>query len=84
LGLWIADFIKTTNPQSTIPNPKSKLFIFPMQSVATATTAKLFEFQPSRRILFVFRRYIIALFTFSALQNYVISWHISILILNLF
>jgi len=46
-----------------------------MQSVATATTAKLFEFQPSGCILFVFCRYIIALFAFSALQNYVISWH---------
>ena len=53
----------------------SYLFIFPMQSMATATTAKLFEFQPSGRILFVFGRYIIAFFTLSALQNYVISRH---------
>jgi hypothetical protein len=67
--------------QSQIANCKSKitLLIFPMQSVATATAAKLFEFQPSRRILFVFRRYIIALFTLGALQNYVISWHYFVL-----
>jgi hypothetical protein len=43
--------------------------------VATATTAKLFEFQATRRILFVFGRYIIAFFALGALQNYVISRH---------
>jgi hypothetical protein len=58
-----------------IQNPKLTLFIFPMQSVATAATAKLFEFQPVRRILFVFGRYIIAFFALGALQNYVISRH---------
>jgi hypothetical protein len=46
-----------------------------MQSVAAATTAKLFEFQPVRRVLLVFGRYIIALFALGALQNYVISRH---------
>jgi len=46
-----------------------------MQSVAAATTAKLFEFQSIRRILFVFGRHIIAFFAFGALQNYVISRH---------
>jgi hypothetical protein len=46
-----------------------------MQSVAAATTAKLFELQPTRRVLLVFGRYIIAFFTLGALQNYVISRH---------
>jgi hypothetical protein len=46
-----------------------------MQSVAAAATAKLFELQAPRRVLLVFGRHIIALFAFSALQNYVISRH---------
>jgi hypothetical protein len=43
--------------------------------MATATAAKLFEFQPVRRVLLVFGRYIIAFFALGALQNYVISRH---------
>ena len=73
-GLNLKNFLDSIqNPE--IQNPKLKLFIFPMQSVAAATTAKLFEFQPVRRILLVFGRYIIAFFALGALQNYVISRH---------
>ena len=46
-----------------------------MQTMATAATAKLIQLQPSRRILFVFRRYVIAFFALGALQNYIISRH---------
>ena len=46
-----------------------------MQSVAAAAAAELFELQAARRVLFVLRRYVIALFALSALQNDVISWH---------
>src|SRR5689334_15519653 len=49
------------------------LFIFPMHCVATAATAKLFEFKPVRRVFLVFCRHIIAFFAFGTLQNYVIS-----------
>jgi hypothetical protein len=63
----------TKNPETQ--NPKSFLFIFPMQSVAAATTAKLFELQATRRVLLVFGRYIIAFLALGALQNYVISRH---------
>ena len=52
-----------------------QLFIFAVQAMATAATAKLIQLQSSRSILFVFRRYIVALFALSALQNYVISRH---------
>ena len=46
-----------------------------MQSMATATTTKLFQLNPVRRVLFVLSRYVVALFALGALQNYVISWH---------
>jgi len=46
-----------------------------MQTVAATATAKLIQLQPSRRILFVFRRYVIAFFALGALQNYIISRH---------
>ena len=46
-----------------------------MQLMAAAATAKLFKLKPVRRVLFIFRRYVIALFALSALQNNVISWH---------
>jgi hypothetical protein len=52
-----------------------ELFVFFMQLMATTATAKLFQLQSSRRIFFIFRRYVIALFALSALQNYVISRH---------
>ena len=43
--------------------------------MAAAAAAKLFKLKPVRRVLFIFRRYVIALFALSALQNNVISWH---------
>jgi hypothetical protein len=46
-----------------------------MHRVAAAATAELFEFQPVRRVLFILRRHVIALFALGALQNYVISRH---------
>jgi hypothetical protein len=49
-----------------------------MQPVATATTAKLIKLKPVWRVLFVLRRHVVALFALSALQNYVISWHITL------
>ena len=51
------------------------LFVFFMQLMATAATAKLFKLKPVRRVLFILCRYVIALFALSALQNNVISWH---------
>jgi len=51
------------------------LFIFFMQLMATAATAKLFKLKPVWRVLFVLRRYVVALFALGALQNNVISWH---------
>jgi hypothetical protein len=53
------------------------LFVLFMQPVATAATAKLFKLKPVRRVLFVLCRHVITLFALGALQNYVISWHIS-------
>ncbi len=49
-----------------------------MQSVAPATATELFELQSIRRVLFVLRRYVVALFALCALQNNVISWHKSL------
>ena len=51
------------------------LFIFSVYAMATAAAAKLFQFKPSGRVLFVFGRYIVAFFAFRALQNYIISRH---------
>ena len=59
-----------------------RLFILFVQTMAPAATAKLVELQPVRRVLFVFRRYVIALFALGALQNYVISRHFDFLISN--
>jgi hypothetical protein len=44
--------------------------------MAAAAAAKLVKLKPVRRVLFVFRRYVVALFALSALQNYVISRHL--------
>ena len=46
-----------------------------MQTMASAATTKLFQLQPSGRVLFVFRRYVVAFFALGALQNYIISRH---------
>ena len=46
-----------------------------MQLVLAAAAAELFELEPVRRVLFVLRRHVIALFALSALQNNVISRH---------
>ena len=40
-----------------------------------AAAAELIELKPVRRVLFVLRRYVIALFALGALQNDVISRH---------
>ena len=53
------------------------LLILSMQLVLAAAAAELFELEPVRRVLFVLRRHVIALFALSALQNYVISRHTS-------
>ena len=53
-----------------------QLFIFLMQSMAAAATAKLFKLKPVRRVLFILRRHVVTLFALGALQNYVISRHI--------
>ena len=50
-------------------------FIFSVQSVAAAATAKLIKLKPVRRVLFVLCRHVITLFALGALQNNVISWH---------
>jgi hypothetical protein len=46
-----------------------------MQRMAAAAATKLLELKPIRRVLFVLRRHVIALFAFGALQNDVISRH---------
>jgi hypothetical protein len=43
------------------------LFIFFVRRMATATTAKLFEFEPFGRRFLVFRRYVVAFFALSTL-----------------
>jgi hypothetical protein len=50
-----------------------------MQSVAAAATAELFELEPTGRVLFVLRRYVVALFALGTLQNNVISRHFVLL-----
>ena len=55
----------------------SRLFILSVYAVATAAIAELLKLKPSRRVLLVLGRRIVALFALSTLQNYVISWHIS-------
>ena len=56
----------------------SQLLVFLVQLMLAAATTELLELQPVRRVLLVLRRHIIALFTFRALQNNVISRHISL------
>jgi hypothetical protein len=51
------------------------LFVLAVQLVLAAAAAELFELQPVRRVLFVLRRHVVALFALRALQNYVISRH---------
>jgi hypothetical protein len=70
LGSWIGRF-----SNSEIPDPTSQigLFVFPMQRVATASTAELFELEPVRRVLLVLCRHVVALLTIGALQNNVVS-----------
>jgi hypothetical protein len=46
-----------------------------VQRMAAAAATELFELKPVRRVLFVFRRHVIALFALRALQNNVISRH---------
>ena len=48
-----------------------------MHAVTAAATAKLFELKPVRRVLFVLGRHVVTLFALGALQNNVISRHIS-------
>jgi hypothetical protein len=48
-----------------------------MHPMAAAATAKFLKLKPVRRVLFILCRHVVALFAFGALQNYVISWHIS-------
>ncbi len=43
--------------------------------MATAATAEFLKLKPVRRVLFILRRYVVALLTLGALQNYVISRH---------
>jgi hypothetical protein len=59
-----------------------KLFIFSVHSMATATLAKLFKLKPSGRVLFVFRRYVVAFLALRTLQNYIISRHKLYLLFN--
>jgi len=46
-----------------------------VQPVAAAATAKFIKLKPVRRVFFIFCRNVVPLFTFGALQNYVISRH---------
>ena len=59
--------------KSAIRNPQSNLLVFPVQCVAAAATAELFELKPVGRGLFVLGRHVIALLTISALQNNIVS-----------
>jgi hypothetical protein len=45
--------------------------------MAAAAATELLHLKPVRRVLLVLRRHVIALFALGALQNYVISWHIT-------
>jgi len=51
------------------------LFVLFVHPVTAAAAAKLFKLKPSRRVLLVLRRHVVALFALGALQNYIISWH---------
>ncbi len=75
----ILDFgLKAKDFPCPIANLKSKiksLFVFSMQTMATATVTKFTKLKPSGRVLFIFRRYIIAFFALGALQDNIISRH---------
>ena len=72
---WILDFrfriepenVFSFNPKSQIQNPKLKLFVLFVNRVATATTAKLFEFETLRCRLFILGRNVVAFFALGAL-----------------
>ena len=51
------------------------LFIFLMQSVATATITILLKLQSIWSCFLVFRCYVVTFFTFNTLQNYVVTRH---------
>jgi hypothetical protein len=51
------------------------LFILSVQLVLAAATTELTHLKPSRRVLFVLGRHVVALFALRALQNDVISRH---------
>jgi hypothetical protein len=55
----------------------SQLLIFAVQRVAAAAAAELLEFKAVRRCFLVLRRDVVALFALGALQNNVISRHIT-------
>ena len=59
------------------PNSEIGLLILFVQRMAAAATAELFELKPVRRALFVLCRHVVALFALRALQNNVISRHIT-------
>ena len=56
---------------------RTPLLVFSMQLVLAAATAELVELQPVRRVLLILCRHVIALFALRALQNNIISRHIS-------
>ncbi len=66
-GFGILELCQNRKPQI--------LFVFSVQRVAAATTAELLELKPTRRVLLVLRRHVIALFALGALQRNVISRH---------
>ena len=51
------------------------LLVLSVQLVFAATAAELIELKPVRRVLFVLRRHVIALFALSALQNDIVPRH---------
>ncbi len=80
LRFWMGDFgfaIPSFKSEIRNPNSEIELFILFVRRVAAATSAELFELKPVRRGLFILRRYVIPLFALRALQNYVISRHIT-------
>jgi hypothetical protein len=64
--------VKDFHPFAFIPHP---LLGFLVPSVLAAATAKLLEFKPFSRCLFVFRRRVIATLTITTLENNIIARH---------
>ena len=58
-----------------VPFSTFSLFVFPVQLMLAAATAKLLELEPIWLVLFVLCRHVVALFALRALQNNVISGH---------